>query len=96
LGKATEKALAAAKLPLEPVSREDSASGVVTKVRLGEADAGIAYASDLTGDIDGVRLRGTTTSLAIGALTRRVEAAAFLIFVRSGAGQKILQDAGFT
>ena len=96
LGKATDKALAAAKLALHPVSREDSASGVVTKLRLGEADAGIAYASDLTGDLDGVRLPGTRTSLAIGALTRDDDAAAFISFVRSGAGQLILQKAGFS
>ncbi|MCU1587098.1 MAG: modA [Frankiales bacterium] len=96
LGKATDKALAAAKVTVHPVSREDSASGVVTKVRLGEADAGIAYASDLTGDIDGVRLPGTTTSLAIGALSSRADATAFLAFVRSSAGQQILRAAGFT
>ena len=96
LGRATDQALAADKVVLRPISREDSASGVVTKVRLGEADAGIAYGSDLTGDIDGILLPGTTTSLAIGVLNDRAEARAFLTFVRSGAGQRILEDAGFT
>jgi molybdate transport system substrate-binding protein len=96
LGKATDKAIAAARVTLHPVSREDSASGVATKVRLGEADAGIAYGSDLTGDLDGVRLPGTTTELAIGTLNDRSEASAFLTFVRSGAGQQILEDAGFS
>ena len=95
LGKATDRALRAAEVTVRPVSREDSAGGVVTKVRLGEADAGVAYASDL-GDLDGIRLPGTTTDLAIGALNDRVEAAAFLTFVRSGTGQQILRDAGFT
>lgn len=95
LGKATDRALTAAHVTVKPVSREDSASGVVTKVRLGEADAGIAYASDL-GSVTGIRLAGTTTSLAIGALQRSTEAAAFVAFVRSGAGQKILGDAGFS
>jgi molybdate transport system substrate-binding protein len=96
LGKATAKALAAAKVTVHPISREDSASGVVTKVRLGEADAGIAYGSDLTAELDGVRLPGTTTDLAIGALSSGSEAAAFMAFVRSGAGQQVLRDAGFT
>ncbi|MCW2545272.1 MAG: molybdate transporter substrate-binding protein [Frankiales bacterium] len=95
LGKATAKALAAAGVKVKPLSQEDSASGVVTKVRLGEADAGIAYASDL-GSVGGVRLAGTTTSLAIGLLNDGSEAAAFLTYVRSGAGQRILLDAGFT
>jgi molybdate transport system substrate-binding protein len=96
LGKATDKALKAAAVTLTPVSREDSAAGVITKVRLGEADAGIAYASDLGDQVQGALLPGTTTSLAIASLSRQTEAIAFMTFVRSGAGQQILKEAGFT
>lgn len=96
LGKATDKALAGAGVRLRPVSREDSASGVVTKVRLGEADAGVAYKTDLGPGVGGVPLPGTTTALAIAALDKRTEVAAFVAFVRSGTGAKILEDAGFS
>src|SRR4051812_15941216 len=59
VGKAAGKALAAAHVVVKPVSLEQDVKGVVTKVRLGEADAGIAYATDVQaahGDVAGTEL----------------------------------------
>ena len=99
VGKASAKALKAAGVHLTPLSLEDSVSGVVTKVRLGEADAGIAYVTDLRGArLGGVPLAHTRTALAIGALAgaaHLADAQDFVAFVRSEAGQKILMSFGF-
>jgi molybdate transport system substrate-binding protein len=96
VGKAAAKALEAAGVMVHPVSLEDAVTAVVTKVRLGEADAGIAYATDLVGSqVGGVPLPATTTSLAIGALSHSTDAVAFIAFVRSDAGQQILKSYGF-
>jgi molybdate transport system substrate-binding protein len=95
VGKATAAALVRAGVTVQPVSLEDAVSGVVTKVRLGEADAGIAYASDLVGSgLGGAPLAGTRTSLAIGALTGAA-AEAFIAYVQSPAGQAVLKTYGF-
>ncbi len=104
VGKAAAKALKAAHVTVKPVSLEDAVTGVVTKVRLGEADAGIAYVTDLVSsaagsEVGGVPLPGTTTSLAIGALkglSHPQDAEAFLGYVQSAAGRKILMSYGFT
>ncbi|MGB8650209.1 MAG: molybdate ABC transporter substrate-binding protein [Mycobacteriales bacterium] len=94
VGKAAAKALAAAGVTVHPASLEDAVTGVVTKVRLGEADAGIAYVTDLQGGaVEGVPLPGTVTSLAIGTLTTRGDE--FVRFVLSAAGQQVLRAHGF-
>ncbi len=100
VGKAAAKALKAAHVTVKPVSLEDAVTGVVTKVRLGEADAGIAYVTDLVGSqVGGVPLPGTTTSLMIGAVKgigAREDADAFIGYVQSAEGQKVLMSYGFT
>jgi molybdate transport system substrate-binding protein len=101
VGKASAKALTAAKVTVTPVSLEDAVTGVVTKVRLGEADAGIAYVTDLAGatDVGGEPVPGTTTELVISALKGSDapdDAAAFIDFVQSAQGQTILTSFGFT
>ena len=93
VGKAAAKALKKAGVTLKPVSLEDAVTGVVGKVRLGEADAGIAYVTDLGNGVDGVPLAGTTTNLAIGPLTDRGES--FVAFIRSPAGKAILTQYKF-
>jgi len=94
VGKAAANALRAAGVRVNPLSLEDAVTGVVGKVRLGEADAGIAYVTDLAArDLAGTPIAGTTTDLAIGALTD--DGDAFLAFVLSAAGQAILKEHGF-
>jgi len=100
VGKAAAAALVRAGVALTPVSLEDAVTGVVTKVRLGEADAGIAYVTDLqAGQVDGVALPGTRTSLAIAAVAgdpRPADTDLFIAFVRSSRGQQILRSFGFS
>lgn len=93
VGSAAARAIAKARVTVHPVSLEDAVTGVVTKVRLGEADAGIAYVTDLGTGVAGVALPGTTTDLAVVALT--AEGAGFVAFVLSPAGQRVLRSFGF-
>jgi molybdate transport system substrate-binding protein len=88
VGKAARRALDEAGLTVHPVSLEDSVTGVVGKVRLGEADAGIAYVTDLGDGVDGTPIAGTTTNLCIAPLTERGEG--FVEFVQSAEGRAIL------
>jgi molybdate transport system substrate-binding protein len=93
VGKAAAKALARAGVRVTPVSLEDAVTGVVGKVRLGEADAGIAYVTDLGDGVDGVPLAGTATDLAIGPLTDAGRA--FVEFVLGPEGQAVLREHRF-
>ena len=87
------------------VSEETSVKQVLFKVQLGEADAGIVYASDVSGkvlqDVGTVAIPGAYNRLAGYpiAATRAARnpsgAAAFIRFVLSPAGQAILKAHGF-
>jgi molybdate transport system substrate-binding protein len=85
-------------------SREPDVKAVVTKVGLGEADAGIVYLSDVwaaSATIEGVGLppdHNVSARYPIAALreAKHPEAArAFIDFVLSEPGKKILGDYGF-
>lgn len=93
VGRAAAAALRTAGVAVHPVSLENAVTGVVGKVRLGEADAGIAYVTDLGDGVAGTPLSGTRTDLAIGTLTARGEG--FVAFVLSAAGQAVLREHGF-
>src|SRR6266699_4443683 len=53
-GRYAQQALAAQHVTVKPVSLEDNVKAVVTKVSLGEADAGIVYVTDVTAGSDKV------------------------------------------
>jgi molybdate transport system substrate-binding protein len=88
-----------------PDSFEENVKAVVTKVTLGEADAGIAYATDVAAagdDVEGVEIPAEFNVVAEYPIAVTAEAPnpdgaqAFVDFVVSGAGQSILSDYGFT
>ena len=78
---------------------EQDVKAVLSKIELGEVDAGLVYVTDVlaAGDrVQGIALpEATPVAYPIAALTDSEAAAAFVAFVLSAAGQRILQDAGF-
>ena len=86
-------------------SEEGNVRAVVTKVQLGEADAGVVYASDLTPAIarevqriaipDQFNTVATYPIAVVRDAPHRAAAQAFVEFVRSPQGQEILQRHGF-
>ena len=86
------------------VSNEDNVEGVLTKVRLGEADAGFVYITDakaVGNAVRAVQLPAEARAIAtypIAVVRSRPHlglARLFEGFVRSGVGQRILAEAGF-
>ena len=98
VGKAARTALAAAGVTAHPVSLEQDVKGVVTKVRLGEADAGIAYVTDVSaakGTIDGTALPGVSNSYPVAVVKQGADAQAVCDFLISPSGQSVLASFGF-
>jgi molybdate transport system substrate-binding protein len=103
-GKYARQVLDAQKVTVEPVSLEDNVKAVVTKVALGEADAGIVYVTDVTagGDtVEGVTIPGdrnvpaTYPIAVVKASTHQAQARAFVDHVRGEQGQQVLKSFGF-
>jgi molybdate transport system substrate-binding protein len=103
-GKYAQQVLQAAGVAVKPVSLEDSVKGVVTKVSLGEADAGIVYVTDVraAGDsVAGVEIPAAQNATAVYPIARvrasahQQQAQGFIDLVLSAEGQRILRDAGF-
>jgi molybdate transport system substrate-binding protein len=91
-----------ANISVAPDSLEPEVKSVVTRVALGEADAGLAYVTDTQaagGDVEGVPIPDDANVLAtypIVALRNAPPAAKeFVEFVLSRAGQEILAEYGF-
>jgi molybdate transport system substrate-binding protein len=104
IGAYTQKALAALKLDVKPVSREPDVKDVVAKVALGEADAGFVYSSDVKpvqGKVLVFRIPASANptavyEIAIVKSTRNhAAAAAFVRRVVSKRGRALLHAAGF-
>jgi len=102
-GRYARQALAKAAVTLAPVSDEPSVSAVLSKVRLGQIDAGIVYTSDAARAPD-LRIapiedrHNVHTSCWIAALDTGApdaDAAAFVAFVQSEQARAILRTAGF-
>lgn len=98
------QALAAAGVKAEPRSEEIDVKAVVTKVQLGEADAGIVYVTDVSAAgsaVTGVpipdsqNLIATYPIAALAGAPDALDAKAFVSYILSPGGQKILEGYGF-
>lgn len=103
-GAAATRLLDAAGVALNPASEEQNATATLTKVRMGEADAGIVYLSDVmgsAGEADGIEIDGALEDanrypIARLAGSESSEAAdAFIDFVLSESGLALLRELGF-
>ena len=103
-GKYATKIFENAGITVDPKSFEENVKAVVTKVTLGEADAGIVYRTDVTAAGDaaaGVEIPDDLNvvaeyPIAVTAEAKNADGArAFIDFVLSDAGQKILDSYGF-
>jgi molybdate transport system substrate-binding protein len=104
-GAYAEKIFANAGVMVTPASFEENVKAVVTKVTLGEADAGIVYRTDVIAAGDragGVVISDDVNVVAEYPIVLTADAAnpdearAFIDFVRSAAGQAILAKFGFS
>lgn len=103
-GKYSKKILDAQKITVKPVSQEPNVRAVLSKVELGEADAGLVYKTDAASapdKVDAVDIPDAQNAIAAypaAALkqSKNAEAAAaFVAWLSSPEAQKILRDAGF-
>lgn len=103
-GRSGQHALSRAGVAARPASLEPNVKGVVAKVALGEADAGIVYATDARAAAD----RATTVPIPadqnvvatypiaiVRGSDRAARAEAFVAYVRSADGRAVLAAAGF-
>ena len=105
IGKYAAQVLSTAGVTVTPASLEQNVKGIVTKVTLGEADAGIVYKTDVTAAGDqaagveipaDVNVTATYPIVATKAASNPVGAQAFVGFVLGEQGQKIMASYGFT
>lgn len=103
-GAAAAKILTTAKLIVTPVTQEVDVKAVLTKVTLGEVDAGVVYVTDV--QAAGTSARGIEIPADVNASTRypiatlakapnRGAARAFTAYVLSARGAVVLTAAGF-
>jgi molybdate transport system substrate-binding protein len=103
-GAAATKALTGANLKVTPVSLEQDVKGVLTKVELGEADAGLVYKTDVNtagGKVKGIDFPEAATAInayPIAVLKDAPQPALakeFTSLVTSVQGMRVLTAAGF-
>lgn len=104
VGRYSQKILDAQKITVRPVSQEPNVRAVLSKVELGEADAGLVYKTDAataTGKVDAIEIPDAQNAIAeYPAATlktsRNAEAAeAFVKWLSSPGAQRIFKDADF-
>ncbi|ANW20328.1 molybdate ABC transporter substrate-binding protein [Streptomyces clavuligerus] len=104
VGRYSRQILDAQKTEVEPVSQEPNVRAVLSKVELGEADAGLVYRTDATAaddKVDAVTIPDAQNAIArYPAATLKESrnadaAAAFVSWLSGPQAQKILRDAGF-
>ncbi|WP_432942819.1 molybdate ABC transporter substrate-binding protein [Kribbella sp. CA-253562] len=103
-GAAAQKVFAAAKLTPQPDTLEQDVKAALTKVSLGEVDAALVYRTDVLAaadKVEGIDFPEATQAVndyPIATLTKAPNAdgaKAFVDFVLSEQGRKVLTDAGF-
>lgn len=103
-GTAADALFASNNLTVAPVTREVDVKAVLSKVQLGEVDAGVVYVTDVKAAgsaVVGIAIptaQNVTTDYPIAALTgsaNLLTAQAFAAYVVSPEAQKVLADAGF-
>lgn len=103
-GATAAKVLASAKLTVTPVTQEVDVKSVLTKVSLGEVDAGLVYVTDVRAA--GAKVKGIVVPADVNASTRypiatlakapnKATAQAFTDYVLSAEGASVLTAAGF-
>jgi molybdate transport system substrate-binding protein len=104
VGHYSQQVLDAQKITVKPVSQETSVRSVLSKVELGEADAGIVYVTDAAsadGKVGTVPIPDAQNAIAsypaaiLKSSAHAAAAAAFVKWLSSATAQKILSDAGF-
>ncbi|WP_327308266.1 molybdate ABC transporter substrate-binding protein [Streptomyces sp. NBC_01298] len=104
VGRYSKQILDAQKIEVKPVSQEPNVRAVLSKVELGEADAGLVYKTDTLKSGDKVAVveipdaENAVASYPAASLkgSKNAEAAAaFVAWLSTPEAQKILQDAGF-
>ncbi|MFD4477828.1 molybdate ABC transporter substrate-binding protein [Streptomyces sp. NPDC058471] len=104
VGRYSEQILDAQKIDVKPVSQEPNVRAVLSKVELGEADAGLVYKTDAATSpkkVDAIKIPDAENAIAsYPAATLKTSkhgeaAAAFVKWLATPEAQKILQDAGF-
>ncbi|MFB7634583.1 molybdate ABC transporter substrate-binding protein [Streptomyces sp. NPDC056149] len=104
VGRYSEKVLDAQKLTVKPVSQEPNVRAVLSKVELGEADAGIVYKTDAAtapGKVDAIDIPDAQNAVAsypaatLKSSQHSAAAAAFVAWLSTPEAQKLLQAAGF-
>jgi molybdate transport system substrate-binding protein len=103
-GSAAKTLLDSAAVTAAPDSLEQDVKAVLTKIELGEADAGLVYVTDVKagGDqVEGIEIPEAAKVInkypiaALTASTNPDAAAAWVAYILSDTGQKALTDAGF-
>ncbi|WP_426498197.1 molybdate ABC transporter substrate-binding protein [Streptomyces sp. D54] len=104
VGRYSAQILDAQKIAVQPVSQEPNVRAVLSKVSLGEADAGLVYRTDAataTDKVDAIEIPDAENAIAsYPAATLKTSehseaASAFVAWLSTPAAQKIFQGAGF-
>lgn len=104
VGRYSKQILDAQKIVVKPVSQEPNVRAVLSKVELGEADAGLVYKTDVAsaaGKVEAVDIPDEQNAVAsypaatLKTSKHSAAAEAFVTWLSTPEAQKILADAGF-